>query len=832
MWRRERVIGSAGGRLCKILKLLMRSIPVMVIIGYFALLNLAFRNYIVDNPIEEQSGEKYLEREENRFTDMFQTEGDYIEQKFIPQKAGLRMLGIRLAINHAGLTDDFQLLIELRREGKVIQSKQITWEEIDNWRYYEFELEEEPEAGEEYYLRIRQLVGPKWENQDKYRISYVMFLAEEHVPENNSYYVYNGKKSDGEFELYYVYRYDDDKLLRCQKAVNIVFILAAIMMPVLKRFIKISNQGKGRIKAMLYAMLPILGFLTAEITAGNLWTMNLVSIIKNLLVCYLAMLLLNLFIKRLGLLALLYMTGCGVLGLVQYFVLQFRGSAFVIQDIFAWRTAATVADRYVYEITPPLFLTLMTALYIICIYQQVGKMMFSIRTRGNMLLGIACAMGFVGICSGGFLISPHLMNVWDLAASYRRDGIILTMASEVQFLVGDKPMSYSVDAVRGIMDETLSSPTEKRKNVTKAENLIVIMNESFSDLENIGGVATETTLLPWLHSVDENVIKGWLSVPVFGGGTANTEYEALTGNTMAFLSGGSPYQTNVAEGESGLASTLKRQGFYALAAHPYMADNWNRRTVYLDMDFDLFLSEENWGEMELMRWCESDSAAYSKIIEQYEEQEGNFFTFLVTMQNHGGYAEEYEDFQNTVELDYETDYPEAEQYLSLLQESDKAFRDLTEYFSQVEEPTMLVMFGDHLATLENGFYEELFGKPLEDLDFRETQMRYITPFVIWTNYDIEEEYDVIMSTNYLGSYILNAAGLEMTPYQQFLYHLWEKIPVVNVRGIMADDGNWYEWHEIPERYAEGLEEYKVLQYNNVYDRKNRVEGLFATGEEG
>lgn len=806
---------------------LPKLITVMIIIFFFILVNLTYGKYITENPVMEQSGEKYLERDESVFSQILETDQDYIEQKFIPQKPGMESIAIRLAINHEGLLDEFRLLIQLCREDEVLQSEEITQREIPNWRYYDFELEEAPKEGREYSLRIRQLEGQKWEDEDRYRISYVIFHAEEHVPENNTYYTYNGKKVNGEFELSYIYKYSDEKLLVCQVVTDLIFILAVAVLLVFKRFVKCSDQVKNGISAFLYVMLPILGFLAVEITAGNLLTMQDVSIVKNLLINCITVVVLSLFIRKLHLLAMVYLAGCTVVGLVQYFVMQFRGSVFVIQDIFSWRTASTVADRYIYQIPQALFLFLMVELYVICIYQQIRRRVFFFRIKIILVLIVVLAMRRAGAASGGFLLSTHLMNLWDLAENYRQDGVILTMASEVQFLVGDKPKSYSVDKIGDIIKKTVQTEDEEQEAVTRTENLIIIMNESFADLENIGSIATTTDMLPCLHGLEENVIKGWVSVPPFGGGTANSEYEVLTGNTMAFFPGGTPYQTNVMEDEFGMASVLKEQGFYTVAAHPYPADNWNRRSVYSFMGFDIFLSEENWGDMKLLRWCESDEAAFDKVIELFEEKREKFFAFLVTMQNHGGYSEEYEDFQNTVKLNYEADYPEAEQYLSLLQESDKAFEHLTEYFSEVEEPTMIVMFGDHLAALEEGFYEELFGKPLGELSFQEEQKRFITPFIIWTNYDIEEQSDVIMSANYLGSYILYVGGLEMSPYNQFLYKQWQEIPIICGRGIMDNDGKWYGWNEIPECYEDKIEEYKILQYNNVYDRKNKVKDLFS-----
>lgn len=354
------------------------------------------------------------------------------------------------------------------------------------------------------------------------------------------------------------------------------------------------------------------------------------------------------------------------------------------------------------------------------------------------------------------------------------------------------------------------------------------MNESFADLEYIDEISSNAELLPHIKSINKNVIKGYLHVPVFGAGTANTEYEVLTGNSMSFLVGGSTaYQMNVFDNEYSLVSTLKEQNYDAYALHPYLAENWNRKIVYQYMGFGNFLSGEDWKEIEYLRWCASDRTAYNKLIEIDQKTDGMFFAFLVTMQNHGGYASEWDNFKNTIELDYKNDYPQAEQYLSLLQESDRAFQELIEYFSNIEEPTMIVMFGDHQASIEEEFYAELFGKPLKDLSFEEKQERYVTPFIIWTNYDIEENDHVRMSTNYFGSYILSIAGLELTPYNQFLLELWREIPVIGYGGICDKDGIWYQWNEIPEYYVELLEEYKILQYNNVYDRSNRIEEIFT-----
>ena len=316
----------------------------------------------------------------------------------------------------------------------------------------------------------------------------------------------------------------------------------------------------------------------------------------------------------------------------------------------------------------------------------------------------------------------------------------------------------------------------------------MIMNESLTDFESIGQVKTDSEILPFLHSLNRNVKKGQLHVPTFGGGTARTEYEALTGNSMYFLPAGSvPYQLFVHDPESGMAQILKAQGYTTIAVHPNNASNWNRTNVYADMDFDQFISTENWGNdsFDKIRNFASDETTYDKLIKLFERKQSGekLFTFCVTMQNHGGYGTEtLNGYQPDVKLHYNREYPLAETYLSLARESDRAFQKLLSYFEKVDEPTMIIMFGDHWPKIENGFTASVLGKKRSELSLDGTQKTYTTPYVIWTNYP-SETVEQDMSSNYLGSYVLSLAGVKLTPYNRFLLDLKDELPII---GIGAD----------------------------------------------
>lgn len=205
------------------------------------------------------------------------------------------------------------------------------------------------------------------------------------------------------------------------------------------------------------------------------------------------------------------------------------------------------------------------------------------------------------------------------------------------------------------------------------------------------------------------------------------------------------------------------------------------------------------------------------------------FTFCVTMQNHGGYTvEDRAGFEPTVKLGYDTEYPLAETYLSLARESDSAFKELLEYFEKVDEPTMIVMFGDHWPKIEEEFMAKLLGGNRQSLGLVESQQSYTTPYVIWTNYPsetVEEDF----SANYLGSYMLQLAGLEMPGYNQFLMNLKEQLPIIGVGAVCDKDGNWYANDALPDDYKKLMTDYNILEYNNQFEKKDVIESLFTIG---
>ncbi len=526
-----------------------------------------------------------------------------------------------------------------------------------------------------------------------------------------------------------------------------------------------------------------------------------------------------------------------VLAMVNYYVMEFRGEPFLLLDIVGMGTAAEVVGEYSFTIKLMLGIPLIYALVFGEFALKFQKLELGKRSKRNTVtrFGVLAVL----VVALGFSLNPILEKVgqvklWQINRIYKEQGYASSLFKEIAYFNVGQPEGYSVGKTVELAQkiEDRNAVVKEADETTTPTNIIMIMNESLTDFESVGDVKSNVEILPFIRSLNKNVKHGQIHVPTFGANTARSEYEALTGNSMSFLPSGSvPYQLYVRDPEYGMADILKSQGYYTIAMHPNKAHNWNRSSVYPSMGFDEFISLENWGDehRELLRNYVSDKAAFEKIISLYEEKDKDekLFTFCVTMQNHGGYTEEDRaGFEPVVKLSYKNDYPLAETYLSLARESDSAFKELLEYFQNVEEPTMIVMFGDHWPKIEEGFMAKLLGGNRQSLGLVESQQTYTTPYVIWTNYPsetVEEDF----SANYLGSYMLQLAGLEMPGYNQFLMDLKEKLPIIGVGAVCDKDGNWYADDELPEEYSNLLEDYNILEYNNQFEKKDVIESLFT-----
>lgn len=486
----------------------------------------------------------------------------------------------------------------------------------------------------------------------------------------------------------------------------------------------------------------------------------------------------------------------GIWGMVNYYLVRFRGTPFQITDIKAAKTALTVVENY--DFVPSLFLILsLTDLFLWFILWkwaegESGKM--KKRYSRLNLINILGSIVILFVCV--LLHVKDFGKIYAETQQFAQDCYFSSILAEFMGTTEEFPEGYSVENIEDIANGFYESKYDiSDVHNSQKPHIIVIMNESFADLSILGDFETTQPVLEYWNSLKKNVIRGWANVSVLGGSTANSEYEFLTSDFVGAYTGSVPYNKYFKNSDTypSIVSVLRQQGYKTTSFHPYLANGWNRTQVYRAMQFDnlFFLNDIDCG-LETLRDYVSDEADYSYIIQYFEKHrnEGPQFFFNITMQNHGGYTFDDTLFPTTVQLTgkMQGNFPQAEQYLTLVRASDEALKRLIEYFSKYKEPVILVMFGDHQPYVEESFYEYVTNKPISSWSLEQKMNQYKTPFIIWHNYNSKSREIGDISLNYLAALIMEEAGLSLSPYQKYSLQQYNKMPVITSLGIKTANG--------------------------------------------
>ena len=521
-----------------------------------------------------------------------------------------------------------------------------------------------------------------------------------------------------------------------------------------------------------------------------------------------------------------------IFGIINFYSIDIRNSPVVPWDLYAVGTAAQALDGFTWTIPLQVIACVIIA---IVWWVLTMKTKFDVPKKkeriGSFAASAVMLSAFLVIASFGSDL--FYVSAWRQVTANRRNGMALNFTMNMDSLFNEAPNDYSKENAETILSKVETNDADDA--TTKQPNIIAIMNETFSDLSVLGdiGLSNVNDVMPFVHSLknNDNAITGQLVVPAFGGGTCNSEYEFLTSNTYAFFKPGSyPMLQYIHDETDSMGSILSEQGYHTVAMHPYYGSGWGRNRAYPLMGFDEFLDIESFNEetTQILRRYVSDNSSYDKIIETYEKNnaagDDPLFMFNVTMQNHCGYDTVYDNFEETVSFEHDSLYPFTKQYLSLIQESDRAIQRLVEYFEQQDEPTIIVFFGDHMPFIENSFYNYLTNDS-DKSDAEITLDQHTVPFFIWANYDIDGYDAGRISANYLGPMTLQTAGAQMTEYQEYVYSLMNTYPVISASGCVNKDGIF-----VPlEMAAQDLHDYKIVQYKNVFDSKTPHQGNTGSG---
>lgn len=516
--------------------------------------------------------------------------------------------------------------------------------------------------------------------------------------------------------------------------------------------------------------------------------------------------------------------GIGVVfSIANYCVGIFRnGNAIMPSDIPALKTAMNVSSNYKIELPINSFkwisLAIICCVVTVCVCRMIENRM-KIKTRiclGGLILVLTLS-GYMGIDfkNGYYKIN---LDYGRISNSYYKYGIPVTFLTLCQNTKVKKPENYKKESVIEVYN-TYDDNNNREQNITddKRPTVIAIMNESWSDLNIIHDFESNPDYMPFWHSFDTPVMKGDLLVSVHGSRTCNTEFEFLTGASMRNLPRWSyPYQQYSLKTLPSLAREFKNNGYDTVAILPGKPENWNRKNALLNLGFDRFIDKNDFIDPEYIGYFISDKSCYDKIIEEFKNKEKEKFIFAVTIQNHGGYNSSRFNNDEMVQLGSELNtYTDAREYLTLIQKADQALESLFTYFEKIDEPVIICIFGDHQPYLDEEFYEKLYGHSLKELSSEEEEKRYMTPYLIWSNYDtgIQKERKNT-SANFLGTLLLNASGILENPFYEYIYSMQQEITEMNRDYYRTKDGVLHKSDEDDE----WLKEYQDMQYYEMFDK--------------
>ena len=376
------------------------------------------------------------------------------------------------------------------------------------------------------------------------------------------------------------------------------------------------NKRYGFLHPLLLAFGASVLHLCAEWISGNLLKIPLIMAAENMLLYFSVMLIVYIITARVSWSVGVVSFAWLIFAIANYYVTEFRGSPITPGDFLVIKTAAEVAGNYRYDLTKHICCGLIAFIFCFAVISRLEEEGSAWSGKRKVLLCVptivlACVVTMSDIyCKD--------MDLWNLKTNLAKYGLGVNMVSTIHNMQLDAPQDFSAEKATEIL-----SQYEQEDNGFHP-NIVVVMNEAFSDLSVVDETMDSDLYMPYFNSLKENTVKGTLISSVYGGTTANSEYEFLTGNSMFFMKNHVPYQQHVFWDTYSLVGELKDRGYSAVAVHPYLASGYNRPRVYSCFGFDKFLSIDDFSDYELVRnRYISDRDSYKKVIEAFEEITGD-----------------------------------------------------------------------------------------------------------------------------------------------------------------------------------------------------------------
>lgn len=449
-------------------------------------------------------------------------------------------------------------------------------------------------------------------------------------------------------------------------------------------------------------------------------------------------------------------------GIVNYVILHFRVTPFSAVDFMLIKSAISVSDHYLSVLNIAVLIVALCLIVFLmaCLYKKAPYH----RHRNYKRIFLSCvpvviiAFVIVFIKSSSSSVQALSTNYTNISEAYENYGFVYCFTNSLLDTGIAKPEEYSEEAVKAITE----SLEDKKSSISGAEkpNIIFIQLESFFDIDYVKGLKCSKDPLPMFHLLKKNYSGGLITVPTVGAGTVNTEFEVLTGMRQHdFGVCEYPYKTVLKSRTSeSICNDLAGLGYKSHSVHNNDALFYGRNTVFSSLGFDTFTSMEYMnGITENDNGWANDDILTGEIIKTLDKTKGPDFTFGITVQSHGKYdVETDKEYKISVSGAPEGMEAQYTYYVNQIAEVDNMIKDLIKQLEKRDEKTLLVLYGDHLPSLE------LEAGMLKNFDLYQTQ------YVTWNNFGLLKE-DKDLSAYQLYSHILDQIGIHegiITKYHQ------------------------------------------------------------------
>ena len=563
--------------------------------------------------------------------------------------------------------------------------------------------------------------------------------------------------------------------------------------------------------------------------AGALWTWvsqrpGLAAVSVLVMLCVYT--LLRIFFREPFLPFVLYGAIVNLIGAAHLFKMFYRGEPVFPNDLFNVGPAFSIAGRMQIHFNRGLVFNLLFFIVCALALRLVSRRFYRplpIHPVGKigpgLLVPVICLLYLANITH---LEAFGVLDIrYDQYHNYLRNGFVLSTMMNLADSKVEKPAGYGREAMEDMRRGIEAAPDPAPLGSPPAKpHIIVLQMEAYADPgvfdppiryaeDPFAPLYTQDRAWP-LSGPERNRLQHFQTlVSIIGGGTSDTEFEFLTGYSMRFCPMGvTPFIRYMDKATPSVATDLTALGYRTVAMHPHKGSFYSRDKAYPRLGFDRFVTQEEFTDPQYIGYI-SDESFGDKVIELFEEEKENgpLFLFGISIQNHGPY--------NIPEL--QRDYPlagsgataleagqirELETFGANLRDSSVMLERLVRYFSLVDEPILLLVFGDHQAA-----WPWIFNMTQEpSLELK----KYSTESFFWANYPLQADIQPVVGASALAPLLMRKAGLPLPLYQKGIYLQSSEQMAYNISITVDKDGSP---RYIDRERAEG---YRMLQYDRVF----------------